>query len=155
MSIKSVGITIVAFILIGALVSMIAPKGKMENSIKFILSLGFVFVIITTVFNLKIELPKLDYDKVSVSNNDIYELSLETTKNLLINKIKSRLSDKNIELQHLQINANILQDKSIIIDSVIYIAEEENNIFAIENVILEITGCKNIKRKNNEEFITK
>ena len=156
MSIKSVGVTVVAFILICSVVSMIAPKGKMENSIKLVISLGFIFVIITTIFNLKIDLPKIEYNQPSsTKSEDIYELSLKATKEILINKIKAQLANENVNLEYLEINADILQDNSIIINNIIYKTRDIENEFLIENTIKEITGCQNIMRKNDEEYITK
>ena len=155
MNIKAFGITIVAYILLTSVISMLAPKGKMENSIKFVVSLGFVFVVASNIFNLKIEMPQINYEEnTNSSETNFYDVSLDFTISILESRIKTELTNENIKLDFLQINADISQDNGIIIDSIVYDVKNSEQIILIENTIEEVTGCKNIMRKSNEEYIT-
>ena len=144
MSIKTIGIIFVSFIIFSAIVHILIPSGNMEKSIKLVLSLGFIFVIISTFGSIKFELPEIDYDySIQVESGNIFDLSMNTSVAMIENQIKNNLIQKNITLEYIEINADISDDKRIIIDSVIYKTNSDEKSI-IEKTIYEITGCRNI-----------
>lgn len=153
MNIKSFGIAIVAFLVISAIISIMVPKGSIEKTIKFVLSICFIFVVVTSVKSIKLEIPQFNKSQIQTGSESIYSLTLMTTKEILQNRIIDDLKTKGVNLEKIQINADILDDKSIIIDSVVYKTNSNEQILLIEKIIYENTGCKKIERVIDEEYI--
>lgn len=153
MNIKSFGITIVAFLVISSIISIITPKGSFEKTIKFVLSICFILVAITSIKSIKIDIPKINDTQTETSAETIYSATLKVTKRILENKITEALKNEGVVLEKIQINADICEDENIIIDSIVYKTNNDDKLFIIEKIIYENTGCKNIERETDEKYI--
>lgn len=153
MNIKSFGIMMVTFLILSSTIINIVPKGKMENSVKFVISICFIFLLLSSAKLVELEIPKIEIKETNSTYNTIYSLTLDTTKDLLENKIQEILETNGVYLEKIKINADISNDNSINISSVTYKTYNDDNVNLIEKIIFENTGCKNIEREKDEEFI--
>ena len=150
MNIKSFGIVIVVFLIITSIISIMVPKGSIEKTIKFVISISLIFLILSSIKLIKIDTPILKYNYVEDKSEGFYSLTVNTTLELLESKIINELKLKDIILEEIKICGDILDDKSIIIDSVVYKTNCDDELPIIEKTIYENTGCKNIVREADE-----
>ncbi len=154
MNFKAFGLTIVIFLVISAFVSYLTPSGSTEKTIKFILSLAFICVIISSLS--KIE---MNFDSIKISSQyqaaenatDIFNESLDYSEKVLAKKIENELKKNGIKIKDIMINMDISDDDSIIINNITYFYEEKSDTSKVNEIIYKITGCDKIEGTANEE----
>lgn len=140
--IKQWAVYLCVALIISLIFSILTPNSKLDGGIKFIIGL-FIMTSLTVPI-----LPKISSISVS-SNVDIssdYKNKLNDTYKTIIQKnlsekIKSQLKSNDIKINNIDLNINILSDKSISISNLIiyidkkYQAKEGEIINIINNLV--------------------
>ena len=96
---------------------------------------------------IKMEDFEIDLDVESVVyENDIYNQTLEVSKGVLESKILKELEMESVKLDNLEIDMDISQDGSIVINKTKYSYSGSLDEGQIERIVYKVTGCDNLER---------
>lgn len=123
---------------------MLLPDGKLDNVIKFAITLFFLTSIVTPFIDSDLNLDfKSLTQEISLETNKTLEKELSNTfiqiaKSYIEEDINDNLIKNNIPIKKVSISINILSDSSIYIEKVkIYItSKEEDNTEKINEIVL-------------------
>lgn len=143
-SLKFIGISICITTVITSIFTMLLPDGKLDNVIKFAITLFFLTSIVTPFIDSDLNLDfKSLTQEISLETNKTLEKELSNTfiqiaKSYIEEDINDNLIKNNIPIKKVSISINILSDSSIYIEKVkIYItSKEEDNTEKINEIVL-------------------
>lgn len=154
-SLKFIGMSICLTTVVTSIFTMLLPNSKLDNVIKFAITLFFLTSIITPFLDndLKLDLKTLSKD-LTVQNTQTLEVQIsnsfiEIAKTILENEIQELLEKNEIITKKVSIDINILNDTSIYIEKVkihIEINDEETinskSIEVINSIINQEIGIE-------------
>lgn len=143
-SLKYIGMSICITTVITSIFTMLLPNGKLDNVIKFAITLFFLTSIISPFLNTDLKLDFKTFSEEIISTNaslevDISDAFIDIAKLHIEENINKLLTENNINNKKISIDINILDDTSIYIEKVkVYIDFVDDDI--IENINNIITN---------------
>lgn len=116
-NVKNYLIKILLIVIISTIIYLIVPKGKTENSIKFVLTILIIYTIFSPIFNIKnINLDQF-INEIDVENSIDYSylnFTYDVKKNILENEYENFLKKSNYD-SNVKIDYDVLDNKQEIL----------------------------------------
>ncbi len=146
-SLKFIGMSICITTVITSIFTMLLPNGKLDNVIKFAITLFFLTSIISPFLNTDLKLDFKTFSEDIISTNKTLEVEIsnafiDIAKLHIEENINKLLQQNNIITKKISIDINILNDTSIYIEKVkVYIDFVDDDILKdINNIIVTEIG---------------
>lgn len=124
-------------------IEMLLPSGKLEKSVRFVLSAFMICAIIfpfgEMAFGLQVELSRIEVpsDEYEEFEDSIDDTSIGLAKISISNLISERLKEIDVSAEKIEVNMDSVDKDSIsIIEAIIYVSKEyKDNVLLIKSTI--------------------